>query len=67
VPATLVLTEPFIGLAASFAATLGLPGYPVVALPHPVATKTDDELRELAARFADVVVQRLIVGPAGGS
>ncbi|MBA2555914.1 MAG: hypothetical protein H0V12_00970 [Chloroflexi bacterium] len=60
VPATVVITTPFQGLAASFAASRGAPGYPVVAVPHPLASKSSEELRRIAADMADRVQSRLI-------
>jgi hypothetical protein len=59
IPATLVMTEPFQGLAARFGANLGAPGYPTVMVPHPVAVKEEEYLEELAQRIVDDVVQRL--------
>lgn len=58
-PATLLITEPFQGLAAAFSETLGMPGYHTVTVPHPIASKDEDRLRELAARVTDTVVQQL--------
>jgi len=48
VAATVVITEPFQGLVASYAARLGAPGYPCLVLPHPISSRTDDELAALA-------------------
>lgn len=62
IPATVVLTEPFQGLAASFAANLGMPGYPGVVVPHPVATLGDADLDRLAAAVGDAVRERLLKG-----
>lgn len=59
VPATLVMTEPFQGLAANFAANLGAPGYPSITVPHPIATRDDETLSALADRVADDLVNRL--------
>lgn len=59
-PATLVITEPFQGLAASFSATLGLPGYHNVQVPHPIASKDPEDLRELAKRVVATVESQLI-------
>ena len=61
-PATLVITEPFQGLAASFGATLGMPAYPCVMVPHPVATKDDATLDTLADHVVDQVAARLTDG-----
>jgi hypothetical protein len=59
-PATLLITEPFQGLAASFSATLGLPGYHNVQVPHPIASKGEDDLRALARRVVTTVEQQLV-------
>jgi hypothetical protein len=59
IPAVLIMTEPFQGLAARFAQNLGAPGYPAVSVPHPVATKDDETLDLLADKIADEVVARL--------
>jgi hypothetical protein len=61
-PATLMITEPFQGLAASFSRTLGIPGYHNVMVPHPIASKDDDYLRLLAEKVADTVYQQLAAG-----
>ncbi len=58
-PATLLITEPFQGLAASFSSTLGMPGFHNAMVPHPIASKDDDRLRELAAKIADTVAAQL--------
>lgn len=55
-----MITEPFQGLAASFAKTLGLPGYHATQVPHPIASKDENELRALATRVADTVAGQLI-------
>ena len=55
-----MITEPFQGLAASFSATLGLPGYHNSQVPHPIASKGEDQLRALASRVASTVASQLI-------
>lgn len=62
-PATLVLTEPFRELAERFARNLGMPGYPNVALPHPIAPRDDEELRRLARAAAPTVWAQLTRPP----
>lgn len=59
VPATVVLTEPFQGLATSYARTLGASGYPFVVVPHPIATRSDDDLREMIRDTVPAVIRRL--------
>jgi hypothetical protein len=60
VPATAVITEPFEALVASYATRLGLPGYPVVVLAHPVASLSEAELRALATKAVPAVLSRLL-------
>ncbi len=63
-PATLVITEPFAPLAASFSRTLGLAeAYHVAAVAHPVSTKDDAELGALAATIVDLVAAQLTIDP----
>lgn len=59
VPATVVITDPFASLVDAFAATLGMPGYPAVVLPHPVSSEDDATLQQLA-RAATPEVARLL-------
>ena len=63
-PATLVITEPFAPLAASFSRTLGLTvAYHVAVVPHPVSTKDDRELDAIAATIVDLVAAQLTTAP----
>ena len=55
----MILTEPFQGLAANFAETLGMPGYHNVLVPHPIASKDEVALHLVASRVVDTVVQQL--------
>jgi hypothetical protein len=59
-PATVMITEPFQGLAASFAKTLGMPGYHNVQVPHPIASKDLEALRTLAKRVVDTAEAQLV-------
>ena len=59
IPAALVMTEPFTRLAANFGATLDMPGYPAVVVPHPVASLDDAALDALADAVADTAAERL--------
>jgi hypothetical protein len=62
-PATVVVSEPFAGRIASYSRRLGAPGYPVVVVPHPVASRSSEELLAVAQRSADAVAQRLGEAP----
>lgn len=53
------MTEPFVGLAAGFAATLGAPGYPSVVVPHPISTRDDAGLDRIVDRALDELIRRL--------
>jgi hypothetical protein len=65
-PASVVITEPFVALVEKFAQMAGMPGYHNVVLPHPVATRPHEELRELAAGVANSIVKQLTGGiPTG--
>lgn len=59
VPAIVVITEPFQRPIAEFARGLGLPGYPVVVVPHPVSSRDLDVLARIAAEAAPVAAQQL--------
>ena len=58
-PAALVVTEPFAAVADRFAPTVGAPGYPSAAIPHPISSVSDDDLRKYAAAVADEVADLL--------
>ncbi len=60
VPAALIITEPFWKIVNAFAPTIGAPGYAsVIAVPHPVSSKDDGELRRLAASIVADVARAL--------
>ena len=59
VPAALVVTEPFVAVANRFAPTVGAPGYPSAAVPHPISSAGDDNLRKFAAAVTDEVADLL--------
>ena len=59
IPATVLITDVFIGNIARFAVTLGLPGYHSLVVPHPVAQKDDDHLQRLASSVAGAACRQL--------
>jgi hypothetical protein len=59
VPATVVITDAFVGHVARFADALGLPGYPALVVPHPVSSKDAAHLARLAVGMADAAVAQL--------
>lgn len=58
-PATVVISEPFQSLIASFSSKLGALGYPVTVVPHPVSSRSSDELARVAAQVAATVAGHL--------
>ena len=59
VPATVVISDVFTGHIASFAATMGMPGYHMAVVPHPVYSKDDATLQSYARAMADSVAVQL--------
>lgn len=59
VPSTILITDVFSGNCASFAATMGMPGYHTVAFPHPVSSKDDGQLERYAEKVIDQVIVQL--------
>ena len=55
----LICTEPFVSTAATIAECHGAPGYPFVALPHPVASLPDGPRRERAREAARALLRVL--------
>jgi hypothetical protein len=63
VPATVVITDAFVGHVGHFADTLGMPGYPTLVVPHPVASKDAEHVARLAQGLADAAVAQLTPEP----
>jgi hypothetical protein len=61
VPSTVLISDVFVSHIASFAVTMGLPGYHTAVVPHPVSSKDDATLQ----RFAESVVDQIAVQLAG--
>ena len=59
VPATVLITDVFVSHVARFAVNLGAPGYHSLVVPHPAATKTDDQLGQLALSVAPAARDQL--------
>lgn len=60
IPAVVLITEPFAPTAAAMAALAGMPGYPWVALPHPVGSLGPAEVAARADQAADRVAALLL-------
>ena len=59
VPGVALVTEPFRQTGAAMAATWGLPGFPFLELPHPIATWGDKEMDAAADRLLPQIVELL--------
>jgi hypothetical protein len=53
------MTDGFVTTAREVAAINGLPEYPFVVIPHPIAGNSDDELHDKAERALAAVVSLL--------
>jgi hypothetical protein len=60
VPAVAIVTEPFRATGDAMAAAWGLPAYPFLAMPHPIANLTTSEIAERAGALCDAVAALLI-------
>lgn len=59
VPSTVVITDVFQRPVASFSRSLGVEAYHSIVLPHPVSSRSDARLRELAREAAPSVRDQL--------
>lgn len=66
VPSTVLISDVFGAHVASFAATLGMPGYHSAAVPHPVSSKSDLQLARFAAAVAPRIAEQLAGASASG-
>jgi hypothetical protein len=62
VPATVVVSEPFQGRVQAYAAKLGVTGYGVVVVPHPVSSRSAGFIAEIASRATESTARRLGAG-----
>jgi hypothetical protein len=66
IPAATICTDHFVGTAQATATVWGVPDYPVIYMPHPLSTLSDDEIQAGAQRLAEQVVRVLLTGRADG-
>jgi hypothetical protein len=59
VPAVAVMTDRFVPTALAVAELNGIPEYPYIVIPHPIANNSDDELRAKAEAVIERVVSLL--------
>ncbi len=69
IPAVSLCTDAFRITAEAMANSLGFPGYQYVALPHPIASRTEREIDEIAKNALPEIIRVLGAGltirPAG--
>jgi hypothetical protein len=54
-----VMTTRFVSAAELMARVLGFPGYAFAAIPHPISSAGDDELRAMAVLATEQARRRL--------
>jgi hypothetical protein len=59
IPAVSICTDAFKITAAAMAMSLGFPGYEYVTVPHPIASRTGQELVEMARAVVPEVLRIL--------
>jgi hypothetical protein len=59
IPAVSICTDAFRITAEAMARSLGFPGYEYVAVRHPIASRTDSELAEMARAALPEIVRIL--------
>jgi hypothetical protein len=62
VPAATICTDHFVATARATATVWGVPDYPVIYMPHPLSTLTEDEIQAQTQRLADQIVRVLLTG-----
>jgi hypothetical protein len=59
IPAAAIMTDRFVETARAVAELNGIPDYPFVVIPHPIASDSDAELRAKAEASIDGIVALL--------
>ncbi len=67
IPSTVLISDVFTSHIASFAVTMGMPGYHAAVVPHPVSSKNDEQLGIYAEAVADQVARQLTGTPGTAS
>jgi hypothetical protein len=60
-----ICTTPFTAMAELEMQGMGMPGTPVVTIPHPLMTRTPDELREVVSTVLPRIIDALFEGVSG--
>ncbi len=62
IPAASLITDVFDATGRAMAQAWGLPNYNYLALPHPIANLTEDELNQRAREMVPQIVELLLQG-----
>ena len=62
VPSATIVTDPFKVTGAAMANSWGLPGFRFIALPHPIANLTEEQLAQRARAVVPEVIGLLLEG-----
>jgi hypothetical protein len=62
IPAASLITDVFDATGRAMAVAWGLPNYKYLALPHPIANLTEEELNQRAREITPQIVQLLLEG-----
>jgi hypothetical protein len=60
IPTAVLATEVFLNAARAQAQALGMPGFTVISVPHPVQNLTPEEVRQRADSVIDEVLHKLV-------
>jgi hypothetical protein len=64
VPTAVISTEPFIASSKAMAVAQGIPDYPFVTIPHPIAATEKDVLYKWVDKIVNDVERILVNGEA---
>ena len=65
IPASVIITEPFVPTAVGIAELAGISGYPHAVIPHPVGSLSTAEVRQRADAVTAAVEALLLRAEAG--
>lgn len=60
VPAASIITDVFLATGRAMAATWGVPDYRFLAMPHPIANLTEEQLDQRAREMVPQIVELLL-------
>lgn len=62
VPTAVINTEPFVASSKAMAVAQGIPDYPFVVIPHPIAATEKNRLQNWAEDIVEEIVDILLNG-----